>query len=1326
MESVDGDVRLSVGFNTKSVKDNLTDLKKAISDALKEFSATSNINNQIADLQKSIENATKSVDKLSQKLEKLSKEDVSNKSYEELSKDLTNANSKFDEISGKQQSLADAGKTTTDEFAALEAEANKVGEEIRAIEARMQELTQASSNVTTPIDTTSYDKVEDALKTTETEFDIAKEKAEEFNSAVETPTNADVHKLNEDLKQTETEFNNAKDVAGEFNVDTSTATDGVSSKLLQLQANVAKAAEKIELAKAKLQEFESKPATPTADYSALLSQLDSANAEFDKLYNKQQQWLSIGISPETAAFKDLDAQIEKVGSSIQDLTNKKKQMESEGTAFKSDEAKYQQLINSLQSAEREYEIAKVKLNEFNDTQNSSGAAAQNASNSTNRVGTSATNTADKIAKLEARVKELEAQLKKLNKSSDSSGNKLSGIASKAGSAFSKLKSTVKSVFSSISKSVKNTSKTSESAFSNINGAVKKGIKTFLKYGFSIKSLYILFRKLKQFVAEGYKNLAGYSDEVNQSVSSVLSALTKLKNSLAAAVQPIVNIVAPILTSLINKLSEAANAVGQFLAAFTGQSYVYQAVDTQTQYVESLEDTTSAAEDAEKALNSYLSPLDDINTFTPPDTSVTKDTTSDTDKEADPSKMFKTTVVDSKFKELADKIKGYFSDIFEPVQSAWNKYGKSVIDAWQKALKSIISLIKSIGAAFIAVWTNGTGERFIGNILKLVTLVGKAIDAFATSFKNAWDEGKRGEKFIQSIFDLFNSILELIFDIGDALITVWSNGTGERIIGHILEIFTNINDIISNIAKNFSEAWNTDNLGIDIIQGLADILDTILRHINNIAKKTADWAKSLDFTPILSAFKNLVDAIEPLVDIIMGGLEWAWENVLLPLGKWTIESGIPTILNGIADALNLITGNGQSAFPVMETLGTVFDNVASGVGSLWSALSNLFGIILQNLGPIVSGIESYVGGLATLVSSITTTVSEAFAIASEGINTWITEDGAIIDEFIGNITETIGWVFEFVGGIFEDIGNIISEWWNGEGGKEIFQNVIDMFTNIGTTFMNIWNDWIQPVIEFIKGALQSAWDNALKPVFEKLVSFIGKVADAISAIWNNWLSPLVNFIVDTLGPVFTNVFNAVGAVFDTVFTIIGDVVGGILDALGGLLDFIVGVFTGDWEKAWQGICDFFGGIWDAIWGLIKGVINLIIDGINLLWTGIYTVVQGIVNGLGGIAGAIGDLFGQDWHFSMPSEPPLIPKLAQGAVIPPNKEFMAILGDQKSGNNIEAPESLIRQIVREESGTSGGKNVYEVPIKIGRKTLFKLIIDEAKLTQAQTGQNPFELA
>ena len=87
---------------------------------------------------------------------------------------------------------------------------------------------------------------------------------------------------------------------------------------------------------------------------------------------------------------------------------------------------------------------------------------------------------------------------------------------------------------------------------------------------------------------------------------------------------------------------------------------------------------------------------------------------------------------------------------------------------------------------------------------------------------------------------------------------------------------------------------------------------------------------------------------------------------------------------------------------------------------------------------------------------------------------------------------------------------------------------------------------------------------------------------------------------------------------------------------------------------------------------------------------------------------------------------VPYLASGAVIPPRSEFLAVLGDQKNGNNIEAPEALIRKIFREESGgqSNGGGN-YRFVAQMNRRTIFDEIIEEAKLSQDRTGRNPFLL-
>lgn len=167
-----------------------------------------------------------------------------------------------------------------------------------------------------------------------------------------------------------------------------------------------------------------------------------------------------------------------------------------------------------------------------------------------------------------------------------------------------------------------------------------------------------------------------------------------------------------------------------------------------------------------------------------------------------------------------------------------------------------------------------------------------------------------------------------------------------------------------------------------------------------------------------------------------------------------------------------------------------------------------------------------------------------------------------------------------------------------------------------------------------------------------------------------------------------------------------------------------------SSVWNSIRQITSSIWNGIVGTIKSAVNGIIGGINGMIRGVVSGINSVIRALNRLSFKIPDwvpLFGgRRFGFNIGTiSAPQIPYLASGAVIPPNKEFLAVLGDQKSGNNIEAPESLIRRIVREESGNSGLQRI-EVPIYLNRRQIAKAVVEEGKTMRTQTGRNPFELA
>lgn len=172
-------------------------------------------------------------------------------------------------------------------------------------------------------------------------------------------------------------------------------------------------------------------------------------------------------------------------------------------------------------------------------------------------------------------------------------------------------------------------------------------------------------------------------------------------------------------------------------------------------------------------------------------------------------------------------------------------------------------------------------------------------------------------------------------------------------------------------------------------------------------------------------------------------------------------------------------------------------------------------------------------------------------------------------------------------------------------------------------------------------------------------------------------------------------------------------------LGGLIDFITGVFTGDWTKAWEGIKKVFKGIWNGIVMILESAVNLIIKGVNWLIGKLNSLLENslLAKGL--------DLIGIEFR-GIPQIPEVhIPRLAQGAVIPPNREFMAVLGDQKSGTNIETPLATMVQAFKQALAESGYGGSNEAVLVLDKEVLGKVVYRLNKAEGTRIGVNLAEI-
>lgn len=494
------------------------------------------------------------------------------------------------------------------------------------------------------------------------------------------------------------------------------------------------------------------------------------------------------------------------------------------------------------------------------------------------------------------------------------------------------------------------------------------------------------------------------------------------------------------------------------------------------------------------------------------------------------------------------------------------------------------------------------------------------------FQDAWK--KEGKNTIDAANIALSGIAKLAKSVGKSLVEVWTNGTGTTMLTTMLRIAQNVLITIGSIASGFADAWNKNNVGTQIIQNIADALVVVMQFVEKIAEDTAKWAANLDFYPLLESISNLTAAFAPILESIGNVLEWIYNNIILPMLTWIIETGIPTVINLVSNLAGFFADH-QS---IVEAFGAAL------IGAFAAAK------------------------IAGLASRVIKSVS-GIAMAAKGLIALMTGTGGIMGG-IKAIATAIGpgGIFVLAVGACIAIGVLLYKNWDKI--KEVAGKVWDWIKNKTVTFVND----ISSKLRNLGTKISTIWDNIKSTARQKW-----------NAIWS------------TIGNLVERIKNGIVGKFTTAKNKVVEIFGGIKDTIRNILNKVIGIVNG------------------AI-----GTVNSAIGGIESAFSfGPWKVPTPFGSKTIGFRATFPRV-------------PTVPYLAKGAVIPPRSEFLAVLGDQKQGNNIEAPEALLRKIVREESGGQQSSGNYRFTAQINRRTVFDEIIEEAKLRRDTSGRNPFELA
>ena len=451
------------------------------------------------------------------------------------------------------------------------------------------------------------------------------------------------------------------------------------------------------------------------------------------------------------------------------------------------------------------------------------------------------------------------------------------------------------------------------------------------------------------------------------------------------------------------------------------------------------------------------------------------------------------------------------------------------------------------------------------------------------------------------------------------------------------------------AKSFSTIFSNIDYGlilITIIKGLEGILLSISTFLAEI-----DWG---------SIFEQVKNGINTAINVL-GNFDFATIASNLSTGLINLVSGLADLIKGIdwmQLAMNLYNGIKDIVTNIdwLGLIGSIGELIFNAVGAICTFVITLLSTLILDIGSLIVGLIADIG---TWLASILGSVSGWFTGLVTNVGTWL---GSIL----GSIS---GWFTGLVTNIGTWLGNIlgtISGWFTG------------LVTNVGTWLGNVFSSistWFTGLVTDVGTWLGNIF-SSISTWFTNLVTNVGTWVGSVWSKLSEWFTGLVTDIGKWLG----NVWKPVSDFF-------GDIWSDFTGTLKDIVDFITGTFSENWSKAWEGIKSVFTGLFDTIGGVFKGVINTVISGINAVINAINKISWDVPDWVPSIGGS-------KFGFSIPT----IPKLANGAVIPPNQEFLAILGDQKRGVNIETPLDTMLQAFRGALAEFGDYNGGDIIIPI----------------------------
>ena len=1075
---------------------------------------------------------------------------------------------------------------------------------------------------------------------------------------------------------------------GKLTGGTGLASEESANALAKLNAEITGTETKVELLNnsleqtAQAQQKISDSSINTTAYQILEQTLQQVESQFNQVAQTQQELFarnqSVTSSP---AFMALESAAEKLGRQYDSLLAKKRQLESGGGAVQTPAIKTAPMTGAYSATASS--ASQKALDALNKEITQTDAKEKGLVNTNSRLGSS---------------------FKNVSQSADSAKTKTGGISS----IFSRMGGVVSGLGKRLSGLEQNFTSTTNSA-NNARFSIGRMVGMSILYS----TVFGMISKVNSGIMTGINNLAQYSSATNASISSMMSALTQLQNSLATAFAPILSVVAPILTAFMNMLSKAITYIGMFIAALTGQKSFTRAKAVQEDYAASLNKTSSGANKAAKAtknnanatkkankeIQTYLSGLDEIRQYQ-------KEKDNDTPSSSTPSAggggggggytgpsigdMFEKVPIESSIADIAKKIK----DLIK--KEDWEGLGAYIASGINKGLQKIYDAIN---------WNN-VGPK-----------ITYFVNAFTRTFNSLvdhidWDLlGRTIGAGINTIVNTLNLLIEGID---------WKN-LGAKIGIGINGMFNEVD--WSNVGRLFA---NRINIPFQMLAGAVNTLkwDTIGKSIGHGLNGAIE---QIDVNSISLGLSGLAIGILTTLENALDTTNWS----LLGTKLAQLLTGIDWV--GILVKAISVAGKALNA---LTSLGTSFmDNLAKGItngtqqfiSKGLSALTNFTANLRSNAGKLVdSGLHLMLNLAKGIANSMPDIIKNVPQIV-------INIAGVINDNAPKILVAGVQLIAILLKGLIQSIPTLIANV------PKIVQAIVSVFT--AYNWLSLGKSLITGLKNGIMGAKSNAV-NAIKNVYSSLVNGIKNLPSKLKEIGTNGVKNVGSGITGKLstvktaaGKIITYAVNGIKGLPSSLATKAKDavvkmkdkftkvdwlsvgknIVKGIAKGIGDFAWILVDKMTSLASKAFDSVKSFFG---------IHSPSRLMRDKVGKM------LPAGISVGLErAFPDTIKTFMNQSKELA--SVPFKTPEIATGKIIP--AKASAVIAQKQSCTNsnnndvinlLEQLLTVMKDLESDNNGNNGGD--YHFTAQINRRTLFDEFIEEAKLRQMSNGRNPFSLA